>query len=163
MQDHHHRAPLSSFLSRSLALCHRPGSRNGRSGHVVSGLGYLTRCPRYVKFLTTTTHLLASIYTSSTSHPQTKELLVNSDSSAETGYTMLDLARMTADSPLPLLGPHLPTLVISTLACFAIQNLSHIITPRILGKKWETFDKKTKKGWASHCVCTSPILQRTGS
>lgn len=164
MQDQHHHAPLSSFSSRSLALCHRPGSRNGRSGHVVSDLGYLMRCPRYtyVKFLTITIHLLSSIYTLPT-HRLSSERHLDPAGATDGLYTMFILARLIADSPLPLLGPHLPTLVISTLACFTIQNLSHIITPRILGKKWEVFDKKTKKGWASHCVCTFPILRRAGS
>ena len=118
------------------------------------------RCPRYeVKFLTTTIHLLSSIYTLPT-HRFSSERHLDPAGNTDGVYTMLDLARLTADSPLPLLGPHLPTLVISTLACFAIQNLSHIITPRILGRKWETFDKKTRRGWASHCVCTSHMSCR---
>jgi len=67
----------------------------------------------------------------------------------------MTLADLTSSSPLPHLGPHLPVLVISTVTCYTIQHLAHIVTPQLLGKKWEGFDAKTRQGWASHCVCKS--------
>lgn len=70
---------------------------------------------------------------------------------------MVDLAKLTGSSPLPLLGPHLPTLVLSTLSFFAIQHLSYRFAPLFLGNKWDGFDKRTRKGWASHVVCKSGL------
>ncbi|WWC67953.1 uncharacterized protein I206_101872 [Kwoniella pini CBS 10737] len=58
---------------------------------------------------------------------------------------------MSTFNPLPLLSPHLPTLLISTIFFYCIQIASHKITPKIF-KKYEEFDKRTKIGWASHTV-----------
>ena len=66
----------------------------------------------------------------------------------------MDLDSLTMNTPLPLLGPHLPTLVVSTVAFFLIRSLTAIYGPVYLGKKWEAFDGRTKKGMASHVVCT---------
>ena len=67
----------------------------------------------------------------------------------------MSLTSLTTAAGLPLLGPHLPTLVISTASFFAIQHVSHRLAPIWLGNKWDEFDKRTKKGWASHVVCKS--------
>lgn len=66
---------------------------------------------------------------------------------------MDSLTRWTEASPLPLLGPHLPTLILSTISFFSIQYVSHRLSPIWLGSKWDSFDKRTRKGWASHVVC----------
>ncbi|GFZ47742.1 hypothetical protein JCM24511_05489 [Saitozyma sp. JCM 24511] len=70
---------------------------------------------------------------------------------------MLDLAGLTADTPLPLLGPHLPTLVLSAAGFYAVQWGSHRLGRRWVGR-WDGFDTRTKKGWASHVVSMTHAL-----
>lgn len=72
---------------------------------------------------------------------------------------MIDLSRLTASTPIPLLGEHLPILVISTISCFVLWNLSYRYSRIWLGSKWDDFDGRTKRGWASHTVCKSKLLQ----
>jgi hypothetical protein len=71
----------------------------------------------------------------------------------------LDLSALTTDTPLPLLGPHLPTLVLSAAGFYAVQSLSHRVGRRLVGR-WDGFDTRTKKGWASHVVCEWTVWMR---
>ncbi|WWD21502.1 hypothetical protein CI109_105988 [Kwoniella shandongensis] len=54
-------------------------------------------------------------------------------------------------NPLPLLGPHLPTLLLSTAGWYCVQYLSHRLSPRWISKYGE-FDERTRRGWATHVV-----------
>ncbi|WWC86889.1 uncharacterized protein L201_001768 [Kwoniella dendrophila CBS 6074] len=58
---------------------------------------------------------------------------------------------MSAYNPLPLLGPHLPTLALSTIFFYGVQYASHTISPKLVGK-YSEFDKRTRIGWATHVV-----------
>ncbi|KAK8847411.1 hypothetical protein IAR55_005269 [Kwoniella newhampshirensis] len=54
-------------------------------------------------------------------------------------------------NPLPLLGPHLPTFILSTAGWFLVRHLSHRLSPKWVGKYAE-FDDRTRRGWATHVV-----------
>lgn len=69
---------------------------------------------------------------------------------------MVDLSNLTASTPLPFLGPHLPTFLLSIAGSFLLRELSHRYSYIWLGSKWDGFDAKTKRGWASHTVCMFP-------
>ncbi|OCF32604.1 hypothetical protein I317_00373 [Kwoniella heveanensis CBS 569] len=58
---------------------------------------------------------------------------------------------MTLSNPLPLLGPHLPIFILSTIFFYAIQLASHRLSPKLVSKYAE-FDKRTRIGWATHVV-----------
>ncbi|WRT64766.1 uncharacterized protein IL334_001700 [Kwoniella shivajii] len=58
---------------------------------------------------------------------------------------------MSSMNPLPLLGPHLPTFILSTTFFYGTQYTSHSISPRLV-KKYGEFDRRTKIGWATHVV-----------
>ncbi|WVQ83345.1 hypothetical protein IAT38_005484 [Cryptococcus sp. DSM 104549] len=60
-------------------------------------------------------------------------------------------------NPLPLLIPHLPILILTTLGCYGLQALSHVVAPRVVAR-YEEFDRKTRIGWASHVVSTVHAL-----
>lgn len=161
MQDHHHFLLLRCRLV--LRFCCSDLMVWWKSHSVIldmwtSDLGYWKSCPSSRWNCDFDPSIYSYHLILPLQHPHRILDLSHASSKFWTLCTMLDLAKLTATSALPLLGPHLPTLVISTLACFTIQYLSHVITPRILGSKWDDFDKKTRKGWASHCVCMSPPL-----
>jgi hypothetical protein len=64
-----------------------------------------------------------------------------------------DLAILTSNTPLPLLGPHLPTFILAITGFYTVQLFTHRFAPAILGKKWEALSEKTRIGFASHVVC----------
>ena len=70
----------------------------------------------------------------------------------------MDLSNLTADTPLPLLGPHLPTLILATASFYAIQWGSHRYSPRWMSRTWDDMDERTRHNWASHVVCERLIL-----
>ncbi|KAK4684102.1 hypothetical protein P7C73_g6101, partial [Tremellales sp. Uapishka_1] len=65
---------------------------------------------------------------------------------------MISLPSISLSNPLPLLPPHLPTLLSSAATFYAVQLLSRRYSPTLLGRKWHDFDRRTKNGWDSHVV-----------
>ena len=57
---------------------------------------------------------------------------------------------------LPLLEPHLPTVLFSTSACFLAQYLTHRVGRR--WPHWTGYEPKLRNGIATHVVCECPIL-----
>jgi hypothetical protein len=69
---------------------------------------------------------------------------------------LTSLNALTVDTPLPLLGPHLPTFVLSVVACYAIQYAAYTFGPRVVGAgKWAQLDRRTRTGFLTRTVCES--------
>lgn len=67
---------------------------------------------------------------------------------------LTSLDALTVNTPLPLLGPHLPAFVLSVAACYAIQYATYAFGPSLVGAgKWAQLDRRTRTESLTRTVC----------
>ncbi|KAI9636404.1 DUF887-domain-containing protein [Dioszegia hungarica] len=68
---------------------------------------------------------------------------------------LTSLDALTVNTPLPLLGPHLPAFVLSVAACYAIQYATYAFGPSLVGAgKWAQLDRRTRTESLTRTVST---------